>query len=96
MIPPHQKWSFYGASEPRWLLASAWILLFAMPIVIFFAMPAGHGPASMLIYCPVTAIITLYAAWKLRSWLLVFQGIVMSSYYLLLAYPATIGLLPSV
>ena len=87
------KWSFYGETDPRWLLAIAWLLILAHPVVTFFALRIDNGYQLIFMYSPVAGLVALAAAVRLRSWLLILQGIFTATFYGYLAF-LYFGLVP--
>ncbi|MEZ2189244.1 hypothetical protein [Corynebacterium sp. CCM 9204] len=75
------KSSFYGETEPRWLLATAWLLILALPAITFCALRIDNSYQLIFIYSPVAGLVALVAAVRLRSWLLVLQGIFTATFY---------------
>ncbi|MBN9643664.1 hypothetical protein ACFSSC_11300 [Corynebacterium mendelii] len=88
-----KPWSFYGATQPAWVLAVAWLAVFALPVITFFAVRIDNGYEMIFICAPLTGLVALAAAVKLRSWLLVVQGIAAALFYWYLAF-LYFGLIP--
>lgn len=73
--------SFYGRTEPRWLLFLCWILIFSWPFVFMFS-PAN--PDSYFTFSIVSGLIVMASSIKLRSLLLFLTGLFLAiSYYYL-------------
>lgn len=73
--------SFYGRTEPRWLLFLSWILIFSWPFVFMFS-PAD--PDRYFTFSIVSGLIVMASSIKLRSVLLFLTGLFLAiSYYYL-------------
>lgn len=73
------KWSFYGAEQPRALIWICWALFLALPVVL--AMPEelweklDLSGIAITYFSFIAGILAVGCAIKLRSFLLVAQGI---------------------
>ncbi|MCF4007748.1 hypothetical protein L1O03_11290 [Corynebacterium uropygiale] len=76
------SWSFYGQSQPRWMVALAWVLVFLLPVVTFLALHDEGGDQLLFLYPLIAGIVVLVMAFFLKSWLLIIEGLFTLTYYL--------------
>lgn len=70
--------SFYGRTEPRWLVFLCWFLFFSWPVV--FMLSPGSKPIFW--FSIVSGLFVVASSIKLRSVLLCFIGLfLLASYY---------------
>ncbi|MCF4007749.1 hypothetical protein L1O03_11295 [Corynebacterium uropygiale] len=79
------SWSFYGKSQPRWMVALAWVLIFLLPAVAFISLRYDWGYQLLFIYALIAGLIQLVLSWCLRSWLLILIGLFTLTFYYYMA-----------
>ncbi len=91
-------WSYYGHTEPKGLLASAWIAAALHCPVVFVALRFEFGAPEEIYgkliwfgYSAIAGILILTAAVKLKSWLLCILFVVIAFSYPIVNFMATGG-----
>lgn len=74
--------SFYGRTEPRWLVFLCWFLFFSWPVV--FMLSPGYGE-SFFTFSIVSGLFVVASSIKLRSVLLFLIGLFLAASYYVVA-----------